>query len=52
MAILAKNGIQVDDTEASVILDFLYIIAKNHSKQEAKQNASYLKENSNHEKMA
>ena len=52
MAILAKNGIQVDDTEASVVLDFLNIIAKNHNKQEANQNASHLKENSNLKKMA
>lgn len=29
IAILAKNGIEVDDEEAAVILDFLYLMAKN-----------------------
>jgi len=52
MSILAKNGIQVDDTEASVILEFLFIIAKNYTKQRANQNARNLKENSNLEKTA
>jgi hypothetical protein len=52
MSILAKNGIQVDDTEASVILEFLHIIAKNYNKHKANQNAPYLKENSNLEKTA
>ncbi|WP_367916263.1 hypothetical protein [Leadbetterella sp. DM7] len=32
IAILAKNGIQVNDEEAAVILDFLYLMAKNHKK--------------------
>lgn len=32
IAILAKNGIEVDDDEARVIMDFLYLIAKNHKK--------------------
>lgn len=31
--ILAKNGIKVDDKEATVILDFLYLMAKNNKKQ-------------------
>jgi hypothetical protein len=52
MAISAKNGIQVDDIEASVILDFLYVIAKNYNKHGANQNAPNLKENSNLEKTA
>jgi predicted amino acid-binding ACT domain protein len=52
MSILAKNGIQVNDTEASVILEFLYIIAKNYNKHKANQNAPNLKENSNLEKTA
>jgi len=47
MSLLAKNGIQVDDAEASVILEFLYIIAKNYNKHRANQNAPDLKENSN-----
>lgn len=38
IAILAKNGIQVDDNEASVILDFLYLVAKNHNKLEGAPN--------------
>ncbi|MFT3949133.1 MAG: hypothetical protein QM763_19365 [Agriterribacter sp.] len=29
IAILAKNNINVDDDEAAVILDFLYLLAKN-----------------------
>ncbi len=32
IAILAKNGIQVEDDEATVIVDFLYLMAKNHKK--------------------
>ena len=32
IAILAKNGIQVDDEEVAVILDFLYLMAKNYNK--------------------
>lgn len=30
--ILAKKGIQVDDDEATVILDFLYLMSKNYKK--------------------
>ena len=30
IAILAKSGIEVDDDEARVIVDFLYLMAKNH----------------------
>jgi hypothetical protein len=44
---LAKNGIEVDDSEASVILDFLYLIAKNYSKKEEIENAHNPKEKSN-----
>lgn len=32
IAILAKNGIHVDDGEAVAILDFLYLMAKNYRK--------------------
>ncbi|CPA14424.1 Uncharacterised protein [Mycobacterium tuberculosis] len=32
IAILAKNGIQVNEEEASEILDFLYLVAKNYNK--------------------
>ncbi|SDP94735.1 hypothetical protein SAMN05428975_3985 [Mucilaginibacter sp. OK268] len=45
--VLAKNGIEVDDSEASVILDFLYLIAKNYSKKEEVENAHNPKEKSN-----
>ena len=33
--ILAKNNIEINDSEAAVILDFLYQIAQNHNKHEA-----------------
>lgn len=32
IAILAKKGIQVDNDEATVILDFLYLMSKNYKK--------------------
>lgn len=48
IAILAKNGIQVDEEEAAIILDFLYLIAKNHKRSIKDQNP---KEKSNYEKM-
>lgn len=32
IALLAKNGIEVDDEEAAVILSFLYLIAKIHNR--------------------
>jgi predicted amino acid-binding ACT domain protein len=52
ISILAKNGVQVEDSEAGIILDFLYIIARNHNKNESSQNALNLKESLNLEKMA
>lgn len=36
IAILAKNGIQVADEEATVILDLLYLIAKNYKRPQEK----------------
>ena len=33
--ILAKNNIEVNDCETTIILDFLYHIAQNHNKCEA-----------------
>ncbi|NML71515.1 PTS sugar transporter subunit IIBC [Chryseobacterium sp. RP-3-3] len=36
IAILAKNGIQVDDAEVAVILDFLYLMSKNYNKPKDK----------------
>lgn len=38
VAILAKKGIKVDDGEANVILDFLYLITKNYNKSDENQN--------------
>ncbi len=34
IALLAKNGIKVDDEEIAVILDLLYFISKNYKKSE------------------
>lgn len=31
--ILAQNGIQVDDDEAAVIVDFLYLMSKNQKER-------------------
>lgn len=50
ISVLAKNGIEVDDSEASVILDFLYLIAKNYGKNEEVENAHNPKEKSNSQK--
>lgn len=43
ITILAQNGIQVDDEETAVILDFLYLMAKNYKNNEEKKNAESLK---------
>jgi hypothetical protein len=45
IAILARNGIQVDGKEATIILDFLYLIAKNYKRPEEAQNAKTLTRN-------
>ena len=45
VAMLAKNGIEVDDGEATVILDFLYLISKNRNKPEEAKDAGTLKRN-------
>mgnify|MGYP000917337196 CR=1 FL=1 len=37
ITILAKNGIEVDDDEAMVIVDFLYFMAKNHTKEKVEK---------------
>ena len=34
ITLLGRNNIHVNDNEAAVILDFLYVIAKNHNKSE------------------
>lgn len=51
IAILAKNGIQVDDEETVVILDFLYLTAKNFNKSEDNQNVETLRRNRTLEKV-
>ena len=35
---LARQGIHVDDEEATVILDFLYLMSKNHKEIEEEEN--------------
>lgn len=50
IAALAKNGIAVDDGEAAVILDFLYLISKNRNKPEEAKDAGTLKRNRTLEK--
>ncbi|WJK01283.1 hypothetical protein [Elizabethkingia anophelis] len=31
--ILAKNGIQINENEATIILELLYLVSKNYNKQ-------------------
>lgn len=50
IAILAKNDIQVNEEEANIILDFLYIVAKNYNKPEKAQEAESLMRNRTLEK--
>lgn len=50
IAMLAKSGIEVDDGEAAIILDFLYLISKNRNKPEEAKNAGTLKGNRTSEK--
>lgn len=45
--ILAKSNIEVSDSEAAIILDFLYHVARNYNKQEARKEISNLKGKSN-----
>jgi len=45
IAILAKNGIQVSEEEAGIILDFLYLVAKNYNKPDEDQEAESLRRN-------
>ncbi len=47
---LAKNEIEVDDNEATVILDFLYLMSKNYNKPEEEKKAETLKRNRTSEK--
>lgn len=39
---LARKGIHVDDEEAVVILDFLYLMSKNHKEIEEDENTGTL----------
>ena len=50
IAILGKNGIQVSEGEADIILDFLYLVAKNYNKPEEGQEAESLRRNQTLEK--
>jgi hypothetical protein len=43
--ILAKNKIEVNASEAAIILDFLYHIAQNHNKLEASKKIETLVRN-------
>ncbi|MFP3597056.1 PTS sugar transporter subunit IIBC [Chryseobacterium sp. SIMBA_029] len=36
--ILAKNGIHVDDNEAIIILELLYLVSKNYNKLKERKN--------------
>lgn len=45
--LLSKNGIQIDTSKATIILDFLYILAKNYNKYNIIQNGHNPKESSN-----
>jgi hypothetical protein len=42
--LLAKNGIQVDEKEASIILEFLYLMAKAYNQNDGCQNDTNLNE--------
>jgi len=42
IATLAQQGIHVDDEEAAIILEFLYLLAKNHKKIEKDENTETL----------
>ncbi|CAD0225782.1 PTS sugar transporter subunit IIBC [Chryseobacterium sp. JV274] len=37
ITILAKNGVQVNDNEAKIILELLYLVAKNYKKSEERK---------------
>ena len=49
ITILAKNGIEVDDDEPNVIVDFRYLMTKNHTKEKVEK-MSKPKEKSNFRK--
>lgn len=37
ITLLARNGIQVNDGETTIILDFLYLMSKNYKKTKEKK---------------
>ncbi|MGO1244214.1 MAG: hypothetical protein ACTJHT_01380 [Sphingobacterium sp.] len=45
IATLAKNGIQVNEDEVSIILDFVYLVVKNYNKPDMAQEAESLMRN-------
>lgn len=47
ISILAKSGIEVEDHEADIILDFLYLMAKNYTENNKVENDRNPKEKSN-----
>lgn len=47
IGLLARNGIEVNDEEAVVILNFLYLMAKIHNRKMGLKNAEIPKEKSN-----
>ncbi len=51
IATLAKNGIQVDEVEGTVILDFLYLMAKNQKQPEEDKTIETLRRNRTPKKM-
>lgn len=47
IALLAKNGIEVNDEEATVIVSFLYLMAKIHNRKMVLNDTEIPKEKSN-----
>ncbi len=47
IGLLARNGIEVNDEEAAVILNFLYLMAKIHNRKMSLKDVDILKEKSN-----
>lgn len=51
IAMLTKNGIQVSEDDANIILDFLYLVAKNSNKSLMNEDAETLARTRTSEKM-
>lgn len=47
ISILSRKGIDVNETEADIILDFLYLVARNYDKKAAVKNDSIPNKKSN-----